>query len=289
MTTVIVLGSTGMLGQSCARRFKGTSLIRLIPTQRRDRYADNWFDAGDSPDALLSQHPGAYVINCIGVLAAEFNSGDPGSLRRGISLNALFPHDLARSAERYGNRVVHVSSDGVFAGTSTMPYDERSPTDASESYGKAKALGEPVSQSVVSIRCSFIGLDSFVRKGLVEWFLGMPNNSTISGFTDQLWSGVTTYQFADLCSRIIAADAFDNLRHLSPVHHFCPNPPLTKYELLVRLNNVAGKQIEISPAGSGPNPINRRLISCYNALGAIYPNCDDWDNTLATMLAEGNN
>jgi dTDP-4-dehydrorhamnose reductase len=56
--------------------------------------------------------------------------------------NAAAPAHLAIAAERAGARLVHVSTDYVFAGDATAPYAAGAPTDPRSAYGRTKLAGE---------------------------------------------------------------------------------------------------------------------------------------------------
>ena len=56
--------------------------------------------------------------------------------------NALAPGYLAAAARDAGARFVHVSTDYVFAGDATTPYDVDDPTAPRSAYGRTKLAGE---------------------------------------------------------------------------------------------------------------------------------------------------
>jgi dTDP-4-dehydrorhamnose reductase len=56
--------------------------------------------------------------------------------------NAAAPAHLALAAESVGARLVHVSTDYVFAGDATEPYDVDAPTAPRSAYGRTKLAGE---------------------------------------------------------------------------------------------------------------------------------------------------
>jgi dTDP-4-dehydrorhamnose reductase len=58
------------------------------------------------------------------------------------AVNAAAPAHLAIAAESVGARLVHVSTDYVFAGDSTAPYETGAPTAPRSAYGRTKLAGE---------------------------------------------------------------------------------------------------------------------------------------------------
>lgn len=272
-TRVLVLGRTGMLGHMVLRTLDAMQGMVVRGTHRDDKADPLYFDAM-GPIARLEEicrKDGGYnyCINCIGITADTVRGDDPASVSTAERINAVFPHELADIAVRYAMRVIHISTDGVFAGLSQY-YDENAPCDCTDIYGKTKKSGEVISSNVLTIRCSIIGPSPSEKRGLFEWFRSQPDGSEVPGYTNHLWNGVTTYQFAELCGRIISGGYFDVLRHESPLFHFAPNQPVSKYDLLLLLKKVFVKNVAIIPVENKAGPVRRILVSRYEGLKHIY-------------------
>jgi dTDP-4-dehydrorhamnose reductase len=274
MQKVLVLGGTGMLGQMVYRVLSQSEGLTVKCTSRSQLSDPLHFNVEDGPARLrqiLERH-GAfdYIVNCIGVVKAHIDERDSDSVRRAIIVNALFPHQLASVAAESDARVVQLSTDGVFSGDSGEPYLEDAPHDCVDVYGKTKSLGEVLGPGFLNIRCSIIGPDPIEKKGLLEWFLAQPNGKELVGYTDHLWNGVTTLQFAGLCKRIIVQDCFAEIWNESPVHHFCPNRPVSKYELLEIFKSAFGKHVMVRPSCSNGSPVRRILATRYLSLKNLF-------------------
>lgn len=280
---ILVLGASGMLG-SAVRDALASHGWHVDCTQRTDRSRDDYLDVLETPPAecsrALRRRDYSYVVNCIGLLKDAVREQELTSVWQAIRVNALFPHELANTMK--DSRIIHVSSDGVFSGASTNPYVENDPTDCPDTYGKTKALGECPAPNVLNIRCSIIGRNPR-GKGLIEWLLRSPEGSELMGFEDQLWNGVTTRQYAELCRRIIETDRYSDIREESGVHHFCPNPSISKYDLLCLIRHAADRKLSIRRGQSGA-PSRRILRTTYGGLRAIYPDCLDWQSVIEAAL-----
>lgn len=277
-----------MLGSAVLRALSQTDGWCVDGTQNGNPSGPDYMDVLEMPReqwaAVLLRRRYDYIVNCIGILKPAVNERDSLSVSRAIRVNALMPHEVAFLAPQ--SRVLHLSTDGVFSGTAGRPYLETDPTDCPDLYGKTKALGECPAQNVINFRCSIIGRDPLGGKGLIEWVLRSPDGAELTGFEDQHWNGVTTRQFAELCRRIIASGSFGLIRRISGIHHFCPNPATTKYELLCGIRTAARRDISIRRGKSGA-PGARLLASLYSNLQETF--CDDreWDALIPDALSIG--
>jgi dTDP-4-dehydrorhamnose reductase len=271
VTSVLVLGGDGMLGGSVSQCLRQAPDLRVISTSRASN-AQTHFDATDADGLETLFHrsgPLDYVVNCIGILGADICADRPDSVRNGVLVNALFPHNLAAAARSYGARVIHMSTDGVFAGDSPKPYVETDHCDCDDLYGRTKVIGEVYLPNVLNVRCSVIGLSPRRRRGLLEWFLAQPTGSRLRGYVNHVWNGVTVLQFAQLCREIFSRSQFDTLRAEGPVHHFCPNHPLSKFELLMLFRDVFERDVEVAPEHA-PHLVHRVLETIHSGIPALY-------------------
>lgn len=287
--SILVLGSQGMLGHAVYGYLSACGWS-IAGTQFTDPAAPWFLDATASPQTwrpLFAATACDYVINCIGILQHAINAADPASVGAAIRINALFPHLVAETAAAVGARVIHMSTDGVFAGGNTAPYLESDPPNCPDVYGRSKALGESGAANVLNIRCSIVGRDPFEHKGLLEWLLRQPDGAAVRGFRDQFWNGVTTRQFAQLCHEMIEQDAWDATLRLSRTHHFCPNPATTKYDLLCAWSEVTGKAVTILPA-EDPVPNRSRILGTqFPCLSSLYSPRNQWRDILQELFESG--
>jgi dTDP-4-dehydrorhamnose reductase len=268
-----------MVGRSLAAGFAAVPDIELLLTQHSDPAAPLYLDAVSTPPkivrSLVRSVAPAYVINCAGILNSRIIPGDSTSLTAAVEVNANFPHHLAAAAHQRGSKVIHISTDGVYSGLKKEPYVESDPADATDDYGRTKALGECGLDHVLNVRCSIIGRNPQSGRGLLEWFLSVPDGEQIDGYFDQMWNGVTSKQLALFCLSLIQDDLFDAARREGHVLHFCPNQPISKYELLCLWREVTGRDVIIQKKERPATAASRVLASEYNswrkAAGPVVP------------------
>jgi dTDP-4-dehydrorhamnose reductase len=222
-----------------------------------------------------------YLIKCIAVLQGQIDEQNADSVRRAEEVNARFPEQLAEVARHHGARVIHISTDGVFAADAGRCV-EQTPAVPPNVYGRTKLHGEVMAAHVLNIRCSLLGPASGNGRGLLEWLRRQPMGARISGFTDHRWAGCTTRQAAELCRRLIAEQWFAAAAREGSVHHFCPCAPLSKYELLQRLAELLRPDVEVCPVESG-RPVSRQLDTDRHTLHHAIPKYAPLDGALRDL------
>jgi len=272
MNKVIVLGKTGMLG-SMVERVLRESGGEVLGTQMDDASAPGYFDVTHGIDALqkvVDELGGCdYFVNCIGITANLMKNASPKMMDLAIRVNSVFPQELSGFAESVSAKVLHMSTDGVFR-LDRKDVKEDDPHDCLDAYGKTKSLGEADAINVLNIRTSIIGPSPEIGGGLYEWFMSQPDGAEISGYTNQMWNGVTTRQFAEFCARVMNEGAFEDVRREGKACHFVPNEAVTKYKLLQICKEVTKKNIVIK-AREGEQVVARTLISTSNVMRNFSP------------------
>jgi dTDP-4-dehydrorhamnose reductase len=269
----LVLGGSGMVGRAVVARFRELDIDLVVPTRAE-------LDALDPPPLSPLLDGVTLGVNAVGVLRSHPDY--PGEHFQVLArrVNAEFPALLASAAEEAGSRIVHVSTDAVFA-PRDEPADEHADVSACEPYGVSKALGEADSAHVVNVRCSVVGPAPGREGGIWEWFVGQPRGATVEGFT-RPWTGVTSRQLAVLCSDLLASGAFGRARDAGPTHHFVPNEPITKLDLLRLLRDALRPDIRVEPGG--PGPAGRPLVSATGALDGVYSGVRGWRDAVAEAV-----
>ena len=235
---VLVMGSSGMLGMMVTKVLLDDKDIETVGTvqnesalseikELKDGLEIKFFDASASEEEISKLIKGFdWVINAIGIIKPYIHDDNPAETTRAIKINALFPHNLALAAEKQGVKVIQIATDCVYSGQKGK-YIETDPQDALDVYGKTKSLGEAYSPNIFHLRCSIIGPEPKAHVSLMDWFLGQAKNASVNGFSNHMWNGVTTYQFAKLCIGIIKNDP-----EMGHIQHVIPSGSISKYEML---------------------------------------------------------
>ena len=236
---------------------------RVVPHVSADRF-ETVKAAFDSvrPDA---------VVSCIGVVKQRPEANDPIVA---ITVNSLFPHQVAALCAERGARMIHISTDCVFSGRGGR-YTEQDTADATDLYGRTKHLGEVIAPGAVTLRTSIIGRELSAAQGLVEWFLAQ--RGTVPGYTKAIFSGLTTAEF----SRVIL-DVIERHPDLTGVYHVA-SAPISKQDLLERLNRALDRGLTIQSDASVA--IDRSLDGSRFAAAAGYA-APAWDTMIEELAGD---
>ena len=169
---VVVLGASGMLGSMVLSELAGDGTLEVTGTVRPALDAE----CAGVDDLARLLDGASWAVNAIGVIKPYIRDDEAAAVERAVRVNGLFPHLLARAAERTGCRVLQIATDCVYSGT-IGNYREDAPHDALDVYGKTKSLGEVNSPAVHHLRCSIIGPEPKAHVSLLDWFLGPPSGS----------------------------------------------------------------------------------------------------------------
>ena len=85
------------------------------------------------------------VVNCAAWTDVDGAEAEPDAAFRA---NSLLPEALARACSAEGSRLVQVSTDYVFAGDASSPYEVDDLTDPRSVYGRSKLAGEEAVRGV---------------------------------------------------------------------------------------------------------------------------------------------
>ena len=222
-----------MLGHKLVQRWRDEFDVW---TTLRGKVADydrfGIFDPDKTIDALSVLDPSALaaaienirpdvIFNAVGVVKQVPTAKNTVTT---LLINAVLPHQLADIASNVGARLIQISTDCVFDGARGN-YSEDDEPNATDLYGKSKALGEVTGDNCLTLRTSIIGRELTTAHGLVEWVLSNQGDS-VNGFVNAIFSGFPTIVLADIITSLIKDHpSLSGLYHVS-------SEPINKFDLL---------------------------------------------------------
>lgn len=264
---IMVLGAAGMAGHLLVDYLRNEGYTGVSGVARRAAHSvDYMLDLSDFPafEKLCTEISPDVIVNCAGVLIEDSAT----DFKRALTINAGLPHYVAALCAGIGARLIHVSTDCVFSGNSGS-YSEFSLKDGRTPYAISKSCGEINNTRDLTIRTSLIGPQlKHGRAALLDWFLG---NEQVEGYSNSIWSGVTTLELARFIEYSIHVE-------LSGLYNLTNGQPISKYDLLHKISKAWGTQKFIV---DNPGPqTNKSLIT---ERSDVKFNTSSYDRMLAEL------
>lgn len=198
---ILITGANGMLAADVVDALRAAGATLLTLTDRDE------LDILDADAVAAAVADADLVINC-----AAFTAVDAAEEQEELALaiNATGPANLAAACAAHGARLVHISTDYVFAGDAHAPYAEDAPMDPAGAYGRTKAAGE------IAVRDS--GADALILRTAWLYGRGGPcfpktiakagrERGALSVVDDQIGQPTWTRDVAAFMLRLLEADA----------------------------------------------------------------------------------
>lgn len=139
MKKVLVTGCNGQLGRAIQKEYAGDVTFILTDVAEREGITSLDITDIDAVMSLVLNEKPDVIINCAALTNVD---GCEKMWDLAYKINAIGPRNLAIAATAVGAKLVHVSTDYVFAGTERTPRTEFDTPDPISAYGKTKLEGE---------------------------------------------------------------------------------------------------------------------------------------------------
>lgn len=228
---ILVFGGSGMLGHIMVDYLKKIN-HDVVATYRNSPKNDlNHLKFDATKDSIPDLSSYELIINCIGNIKQK-KELKPVDF---YQVNSIFPWKITAAANLVNVPMIHISSDCIFSGDLPfgLKYNLEDQSDATDDYGKSKALGECHSGNALVLRTSIIG-PSDSNCGLFEWFF-RNNDPIINGYENHIWSGVTTLYLSEYIQELINTDS---IKQMQGKCIQLATTPINKYDLLCLFNKI---------------------------------------------------
>jgi dTDP-4-dehydrorhamnose reductase len=200
-------------------------------------------------------------------------------------INAYGTRNVAVVSEAVGAKLVYISTDYVFDGMATTPYNEFAPTNPLSVYGKSKLAGE---QFVRDLHAKFF----IVR---TSWVYGKHGNNFVKTMLklaqerdelmvvhDQIGCPTYTVDLANCILELIQTEKYG-------VYHVSNSGHCSWYEFAKAIFEEAGIKVKVNPCTTKdfPRPAPRPMYSVFEHMALrlnsfkVMPN---WRDSLRIFL-----
>lgn len=276
---ILITGASGQLGHDCVEecRARGHN-VRGVSSQDfplTDEAAMRAVLDDFAPDAIL--HAAAYT-------AVDQAEDEPARCRL---INAGGTEILARLAQERGIKFLYISTDYVFPGTGTEPYETDAVTGPRNIYGASKLMGEEAIQSHLDryfiVRISWVfGING---KNFVRTMLRLAAEyKSLSIVGDQIGSPTYTRDLAPLLADMLESEKYG-------IYHATNEGFCSWAEFAAEIFRAAGKEINVTsvPSHTYPTkavrPKNSRM-SKRSLDAAGFRRLPPWQDAVARYLEE---
>ncbi|RNI17258.1 dTDP-4-dehydrorhamnose reductase [Flexivirga caeni] len=265
----LVTGGRGMFG---------TDLTLLLQERGEDVVAVGSAECDiRSLDAVRATMTGFDVV----VNAAAWTAVDDAETHEAeaFAINATGARNVALVAAETGTRMVHISTDYVFDGTATEPYQPDHPQNPQSAYGRTKAAGEwairAVNRDALIVRTAWLYGEH--GPNFVKTMLRLAEErETLTVVDDQVGQPTWTRDLAAYVVELVESDSPGGYYHGSS------SGQTTWFGFAQEIFRVAGLDpARVLPCGTRDFPTPARRPA-YSVLGE--QRLPDWAAPLATLV-----
>lgn len=239
---VLVTGVRGQLGYDVVRELKK----RQIEAVGVDVEEMDITDPAQTETVIREAAPDA-VIHCAAYTAVDAAEDNEELCRE---VNARGTENVARICGEMNIKMMYISTDYVFDGKGTRPWEPDDPRDPLNVYGQTKYEGELAVEKYVkkffTVRIAWVfGVNG---KNFIKTMLNLgKTHDKLTVVNDQTGSPTYTYDLARLLADMIQTDKYGR-------YHATNEGICTWYEFACEIFCQAGIDVEVAPVASDEYP-----------------------------------
>ena len=239
---VLVTGVKGQLGYDVVRELEK----RQIEAVGVDVEEMDITDAAQVETVIRNVNPDA-VIHCAAYTAVDAAEDNEELCRR---VNAQGTENVAKVCQEMDLKMMYISTDYVFDGQGTRPWEPDDERDPLNIYGQTKYEGELAVEKYVEkffiVRIAWVfGVNG---KNFIKTMLNLgKTHDKLTVVNDQTGSPTYTYDLARLLADMIQTDKYGR-------YHATNEGICTWYEFACEIFRQAGMDVEVAPVTSDEYP-----------------------------------
>ncbi|WP_337098188.1 dTDP-4-dehydrorhamnose reductase [Paenibacillus sp. YIM B09110] len=257
---ILVTGANGQLGRELA--LWTTDAADIIGFSREDLD----ITSSEQCKTILKRFKPDVVIHCAAYTAVDKAESEPDAA---FLVNEAGTRILAEATAAMDAKLCYISTDYVFDGTSSSPYEEQDQPNPQTVYGKSKLAGEVAVQSVLEryfiVRTSWV----FGNYGnnFVKTMLNLAGERDhLTVVTDQVGSPTYTYDLASFLIELVQTEHYG-------IYHASNTGSCSWFEFAEAIFEESKQKVKLEPCTTAefPRPAPRPANSVM-AHGAILAN-----------------
>ena len=133
MKRILITGINGQLGQELQQTLASSAEVIGVAREKVD------FSQPESLRQIIAEVKPDVAINSAAYTAVDKAESE---FDVAMAVNGTAPGIIAEECQKLGIPLIHISTDYVFDGTKSYPYQDTDPTNPLSTYGKSKLAGE---------------------------------------------------------------------------------------------------------------------------------------------------
>lgn len=240
MSNLLITGSNGQLGSELISLETRFSNFNFFLADIEELNIVNFSEV----EEYIFTNKIDVIINCAAYTNVDLAEDDPENANE---INYLAVKNLAEITKKFQLKLIHISTDYVFDGNSSVPYKENDKTNPQSVYGLTKLKGERAlfeinpSNSMI-IRTSW--LYSIYGNNFVKMVLELSaNRNSISVVSDQIGSPTYANDLANVILKIIPLIKGKDLK----MYHYANKGKCSWFELAKEIVDLSKHTCIIEP------------------------------------------
>jgi dTDP-4-dehydrorhamnose reductase len=286
MKKILLVGAKGQVGWELQRT--------LAPLGQVIALSKNDLDLSNNAQILkqIRFHAPEIIVNAAAYTAVDKAESEPDLA---MQINGIAPGIMAEEAEAIGALFVHFSTDYVFDGRSSMPYNEDDLPNPLNVYGKSKLLGEDhikaIGERHLILRTSWV----YGTRGhnFLNTMLKLSDSkSELNVVSDQVGAPTWSRQLAECTAlALFALDFREDHEALYGTYHLSSSGATSWHGFAQEIFKCLHKKMLLNPISSGEytsaakRPANSLLSNAkFNTtFGIAMPS---WEHSLRLCLED---
>jgi dTDP-4-dehydrorhamnose reductase len=210
---VLITGGSGLLALNWACAIRERHDVVLATHRRRVSLSgtittDLPLDDRDGLSEALRRLSPDVVVHTAGMTSVDACEQDPALAER---VNAGLARNVAEAAASAGARLIHISTDHLFAGTRSL-YGEDDPPEPLNAYARSKLLAEAwvaaACPQALIVRTNFFGWGHRYRQSFSDWiYYALRDGQTLTMFDDVFVTPILADDLAGAAHRLVDTGA----------------------------------------------------------------------------------
>lgn len=229
---ILITGANGQLGKEMQKLLENSNNFCTHFTDIEELDITNL----NAVENFTITHNIQYIINCAAYTAVDLAENN---IEIAEEINHIAVENIGKAAFKANARVIHVSTDYVFDGTSCRPYIEEDKTNPQSVYGITKLNGEKALVKIlpnchIVIRTSW--LYSSYGKNFVKTMLNLgKTKNNLNVVADQIGTPTHAGDLANVIYQIISGDKW-----IPGIYHFSNEGVCSWYDFTKMIHKIAG-------------------------------------------------